>query len=89
MSEIPSFDSQSHNDDVQSPQNPTTDQHLADVDDIIRVLDPVVREDYELDDVFPAPSSHAGVDIDLNVEPDWSLFINESPFLNDAMGSSV
>lgn len=86
MSEVPSFDSQSHDDEVHSPRTLTTDQHLADVDDIIRVLDPVVWEDQELDDVFPTPSD-VGTDIDCNI--DWGLFINESAFLNDAVGFSV
>jgi len=71
LSEIPSFDSHSHNDDVQSPQDPTTDQHIADVDEITRVLDPVLVEDYDLDDVLPT-LLEVGIDIDFNI--DWSFY---------------
>lgn len=71
MSEIPSFDSHSHNDDVQSPHSPTTDQHTADVDEIIRVLDPVPCEDYDLDDVLPI-LLEVGIGIDFNI--DWSFY---------------
>lgn len=71
MSQIPSFDSQSHNDDVHSPQSTTTEQHLADVDDIIRVLDPVLVEDYDLDDVMPTLLD-VGIASDFNI--DWSFY---------------